>query len=102
MKLISLKNIEEIYTEGQNKLVISSKQIITPSVHDFFRSKGVSIVYYDTKSKNPPSTSSSSTSVDSELITRITSLLVNKYKITNTQELTLLVTKVINKIKDIP
>lgn len=103
MKVISLKNIENIYTEGQKTLELCPKQIITPSAKDFLKNKGVALVYSGTGTKQqgsaPSSTSSNTNNLsEKEIVSRISSLLVNKHGITNSEKVTQIAPKVIKQI----
>lgn len=106
MKVISLKNIENIYTEGQKILELCPKQIITPSAKDFLKTKGVAIVYSGEGTKQQ-GTNNSSVSLNNtnnnnlsekEIVSRISSLLVNKHGITNSEKVTKIAPKVIKQI----
>ena len=100
MKVISLKNIENVYTEGQKTLELSPKQIITPSAKDFLKNKGVVLVYSGTDVKQQGSSSSSlkNNLSEKEIVSRISSLLVNRHGITNSEKVTQLAPKVIKQI----
>ena len=102
MKVISLKNIENVYTEGQKTLELCPKQIITPSAKDFLKNKGVVIVYSGEGSTQQGSTFSSNTNSNNlsekEIVSRISSLLVNKHGITNSEKVNQLAPKVIKQI----
>ena len=103
MKVISLKNIENVYTEGQKTLELCPKQIITPSAKDFLKSKGVVLVYAG-EGTQQQGTNSSSVSLNTnnlsekEVVSRISSLLVNKHGITNSEKVTQIAPKVIKQI----
>ena len=102
MKVISLKNIENVYTEGQKTLELCSKQIITPSAKDFLKNKGVAIVYSGEGSTQQGSIFSSNTNSNNlsekEIVSRISSLLVNKHGITNSEKVSQIAPKVIKQI----
>lgn len=105
MNLISLKNINNYYTEGQNTLTLSLGQIITPSAKDFLKNKGVKLVYNNSKQevlkkndKNIAKVSSSNNLVEKELVERITYLLVNRYGICDVTLLNQLVLRIISEI----
>ncbi len=100
MKVISLQNIENVYTEGQKTLELSPKQIITPSAKDFLKNKGVVLVYSGTDVKQQGSSSSSlkNNLSEKEIVSRISSLLVNRHGITNSEKVTQLAPKVIKQI----
>ena len=106
MKVISLKNIENVYTEGQKTLELSPKQIITPSAKDFLKNKGVAIVYAGEGTQQQGTSRSSASSnntnnnnlSEKEIVSRISSLLVNKHGITNSEKVSQIAPKVIKQI----
>lgn len=96
MKLISLKNVQDMCAPGMTEIIISADQIITPSAKDFLKNKDIAIVY--SKNKQKHDSTKKHFIPDQELIHKVTNILVNNYKITDKNELSKLVLQIIQNI----
>lgn len=106
MALISLKNIEQVYTENQKQIILSPSDIITPSAKDFLKMKGITLVYSHTQKQdscdnilNKKELSSLSQESLHNIVERITYILINKYQITDSTQLIEYISEIVKYIQ---